>query len=115
MGTSKQLIIALEKADWLDRMLILAGLAFFGLVVLLVLKQVRAASTTLFYLLIRLDSSEFLTVDFVSRSGGLVSFQNLRQLSLWISSNVELFLQRQSHPRQCRKRSLQLHPPSLVL
>ncbi|KAF9002392.1 Sec20-domain-containing protein [Hymenopellis radicata] len=39
MGTSKQLITALEKADWLDRMLIMAALAFFFLVVLFVLKQ----------------------------------------------------------------------------
>ncbi len=39
MGTSKQLITALEKSDWLDRMLIMAALAFFFLVVLFVLKQ----------------------------------------------------------------------------
>jgi protein transport protein SEC20 len=39
MGTSKQLIVALEKSDWLDRLLILAGLAFFMLVVLFILKQ----------------------------------------------------------------------------
>ncbi|EJC99303.1 Sec20-domain-containing protein [Fomitiporia mediterranea MF3/22] len=36
---SKQLITALEKADWLDRLLILAALAFFVLVVLYILKQ----------------------------------------------------------------------------
>ncbi|OCB90027.1 Sec20-domain-containing protein [Sanghuangporus baumii] len=36
---SKQLITALERADWLDRLLVLAALAFFFLVVLFVLKQ----------------------------------------------------------------------------
>lgn len=39
MDTSKQLVKALEKADWIDRMLILAALLFFTLVVLFVLKQ----------------------------------------------------------------------------
>jgi protein transport protein SEC20 len=39
MDTSKQLIIALEKSDWLDRLLILSGLGFFLLVVLFILKQ----------------------------------------------------------------------------
>jgi len=39
MSTSKQLITALEKADWLDRMLILSGFFFFILVVLFILKQ----------------------------------------------------------------------------
>ncbi|TFK89043.1 Sec20-domain-containing protein [Polyporus arcularius HHB13444] len=39
MTTSKHLITALEKSDWLDRMLIFAGLAFFVLVVLFILKQ----------------------------------------------------------------------------
>jgi protein transport protein SEC20 len=39
MSTSKQLITALEKSDWLDRMLLLAGLAFFMLTVAFVLKQ----------------------------------------------------------------------------
>jgi len=39
MGTSKQLITALEKSDWLDRLLIMTGLVFFFLVVLLILKQ----------------------------------------------------------------------------
>ncbi|KAI5122005.1 hypothetical protein M0805_001837 [Coniferiporia weirii] len=37
--TSRQLVTALEKADWLDRVLILAALAFFVLVVLFILKQ----------------------------------------------------------------------------
>lgn len=37
--TSKHLITALEKSDWLDRLLVLAGLAFFVLVVLFILKQ----------------------------------------------------------------------------
>ena len=39
LGTSKQLVTALQKADWLDRILIFAGLAFFILVVLFILKQ----------------------------------------------------------------------------
>lgn len=39
MGTSKQLITALEKADWLDRVLIMAALAFFVLVVLFIVKE----------------------------------------------------------------------------
>jgi len=39
MDTSKQIITALEKSDWLDRLLILSGLAVFLLVVLFILKQ----------------------------------------------------------------------------
>lgn len=39
MSTSKHLITALEKSDWLDRLLILAGLVFFILTVLFILKQ----------------------------------------------------------------------------
>ena len=39
MGTSKQLITALEKSDWLDRILIMAALVFFFLVVLFIVKQ----------------------------------------------------------------------------
>ncbi|KAG2147871.1 uncharacterized protein EDB93DRAFT_1226391 [Suillus bovinus] len=39
LGTSKQLITALEKTDWLDRILIISGLVFFSLVVLFILKQ----------------------------------------------------------------------------
>ncbi|THV01981.1 Sec20-domain-containing protein [Dendrothele bispora CBS 962.96] len=39
MGTSKELITALEKTDWMDRMLIIAALVFFILVVLFILKQ----------------------------------------------------------------------------
>jgi protein transport protein SEC20 len=39
MGTSKQLITALEKSDWLDRLLIITALVFFFLVVLFILKQ----------------------------------------------------------------------------
>ncbi|KAI1788631.1 Sec20-domain-containing protein [Ganoderma leucocontextum] len=39
MSTSKHLITALEKSDWMDRMLIFAGLLFFVLVVLFILKQ----------------------------------------------------------------------------
>ncbi|THH05165.1 hypothetical protein EW146_g9975, partial [Bondarzewia mesenterica] len=39
LGSSKQLITALEKSDWLDRLLIMAALAFFVLVVLFILKQ----------------------------------------------------------------------------
>jgi protein transport protein SEC20 len=39
LGASKQLVTALEKADWLDRILLFAALAFFFLVVLFILKQ----------------------------------------------------------------------------
>ena len=39
LGASKQLVTALGKADWLDRLLIFACLAFFVLVVLFILKQ----------------------------------------------------------------------------
>jgi protein transport protein SEC20 len=39
IGTSKQLITVLEKTDWLDRMLIISALVFFGLVVLFILKS----------------------------------------------------------------------------
>jgi protein transport protein SEC20 len=39
MDTSKQIITALEKSDWLDRLLILSGLAVFLLVILFILKQ----------------------------------------------------------------------------
>ncbi|KAK2464548.1 hypothetical protein APHAL10511_003406 [Amanita phalloides] len=39
MGTSKQLVKALEKADWLDRMLIISAFVFFLLVVLFIVQQ----------------------------------------------------------------------------
>ncbi|KAJ7634790.1 Sec20-domain-containing protein, partial [Roridomyces roridus] len=39
MDTSKSLITALQKSDWLDRVLIFAALFFFLLVVLFILKQ----------------------------------------------------------------------------
>ncbi|KAF8586367.1 Sec20-domain-containing protein [Ramaria rubella] len=39
LSTSKHLITALEKSDWLDRLLILAAVAFFFLVVIFILKQ----------------------------------------------------------------------------
>ena len=39
MDTSKQLITALEKSDWIDRVLIISAFIFFVLVVLLVVKQ----------------------------------------------------------------------------
>jgi len=39
MDTSKQLVKALEQTDWLDRMLILAAVLFFSVVVLFILKQ----------------------------------------------------------------------------
>ncbi|KAG6377555.1 hypothetical protein JVT61DRAFT_15370 [Boletus reticuloceps] len=39
IGTSKQLVTALEQTDWLDRVFIIAALVFFGLVVLFILKQ----------------------------------------------------------------------------
>jgi protein transport protein SEC20 len=44
MSASKQLITILEKSDWLDRMLLIAGLGFFFLVVLFILKQVSCPS-----------------------------------------------------------------------
>src|SRR5437879_4216561 len=37
MYTSKQLVTALEKSDWLDRVLILSGFFFFIMVVLFIL------------------------------------------------------------------------------
>lgn len=37
--TAKQLVTALEKADRMDKLLIMAGLVFFFLVVLFILKQ----------------------------------------------------------------------------
>ncbi|KAF8068870.1 Sec20-domain-containing protein [Lyophyllum atratum] len=39
MGTSKQLITALEKSDWIDRILIISAFMFFILVVLFIVKQ----------------------------------------------------------------------------
>ncbi|KAG6901599.1 hypothetical protein C0995_010160 [Termitomyces sp. Mi166 len=39
MGTSKQLITALEKSDWIDRVLIISAFVFFLLVVLFIIKQ----------------------------------------------------------------------------
>ncbi|KAF8523007.1 Sec20-domain-containing protein [Gautieria morchelliformis] len=39
LSTSKHLITALEKSDWLDRLLIFAAVSFFFLVVLFILKQ----------------------------------------------------------------------------
>ncbi|KAJ3506716.1 hypothetical protein NLJ89_g6712 [Agrocybe chaxingu] len=39
MSTSRQLIIALEKSDWLDRVLIISAFVFFLLVVLFIVKQ----------------------------------------------------------------------------
>jgi len=39
MDTSKQLTTALEKSDWIDRVLIISAFIFFVLVILLVLKQ----------------------------------------------------------------------------
>jgi len=39
MSTSKHLITALEKSDWLDRMLILSGFGFFLLVLLFIVKE----------------------------------------------------------------------------
>lgn len=39
MDSSKQLITALEKADWLDRLLVLAALMFFIVIVLFIIKQ----------------------------------------------------------------------------
>ncbi|KIJ55654.1 hypothetical protein M422DRAFT_240265 [Sphaerobolus stellatus SS14] len=39
VNTSKHLIVALEKSDWLDRLLILGGLCFFILVVAFIFKR----------------------------------------------------------------------------
>ena len=39
MGTSKQLLAALERTDWLDRLLILSAMFFFCVVVLLIVKE----------------------------------------------------------------------------
>ena len=39
LDTSKHLVTALEKADWLDRILILSAFMFFVLVVLFIVKQ----------------------------------------------------------------------------
>jgi len=39
LAASRQLVIALEKADRMDKLLIMAGLVFFFLVVLFILKQ----------------------------------------------------------------------------
>ncbi|KAH9027241.1 Sec20-domain-containing protein, partial [Lactarius pseudohatsudake] len=39
LGTSRQLVTAFEKADWLDRLLIFAALIFFVLEILLIWKQ----------------------------------------------------------------------------
>ena len=39
LTASKQLVTALEKADRMDKLLIMAGLAFFFLVILFILKQ----------------------------------------------------------------------------
>jgi protein transport protein SEC20 len=39
MDTSRHLVKALESADWLDRLLILAALLLFVLVVLFILKE----------------------------------------------------------------------------
>ncbi|KAG5644709.1 hypothetical protein DXG03_007932 [Asterophora parasitica] len=39
MGISKQLITALEKSDWIDRVLIISAFVFFILVVLFIIKQ----------------------------------------------------------------------------
>ncbi|KAH9024799.1 hypothetical protein EDB84DRAFT_1273790, partial [Lactarius hengduanensis] len=39
LGTSRQLVTALEKADWLDRLIIFAALILFALVILFILKQ----------------------------------------------------------------------------
>jgi len=39
LTTSKQLVTALEKADRMDKLLIIAGLVFFFLIILFILKQ----------------------------------------------------------------------------
>lgn len=67
MTTSKHLITALEKSDWLDRLLILAALVFFVLVVLFILQQ-RLVNRTLrvaFFWTRFIPSSKGKTVDVV--------------------------------------------------
>jgi protein transport protein SEC20 len=39
LDSSKHLLTALEKSDWVDRLLVLSGLFFFFMVVLFILKQ----------------------------------------------------------------------------
>lgn len=39
MSTSKQLIVALEQSDWLDRLILASAMCFFFAVVLFILKQ----------------------------------------------------------------------------
>lgn len=39
MNISKRLVTQLEASDWLDRLLLMAGLAFFTLVVLYIIKK----------------------------------------------------------------------------
>ncbi|KAG1805604.1 Sec20-domain-containing protein [Suillus variegatus] len=75
LGTSKQLITALEKTDWIDRILIIAGLVFFGLVVLFILKQriIDRGLRIAFFWTRLLPSSTSSTHAVVQKAGEVVS------------------------------------------
>lgn len=75
MTTSKHLITALEKSDWLDRLLILAALAFFILVVLFILKQRlvdRSLRIALWWTRF-IPSSQSSTADVMEKGAGTIS------------------------------------------
>lgn len=75
MSTSKHLITALEKSDWLDRLLILAALMFFVLVVLFILKQRivdRGLRVALFWTRF-IPSSRSKTTEVIEKGAGVAS------------------------------------------
>ncbi|KAG0704928.1 Sec20-domain-containing protein [Suillus ampliporus] len=75
LGTSKQLITALEKTDWLDRILIISGLVFFGLVVVFILTQriVHRGLRIAFFWTRLLPSSSSNTLAVVQKAGEVVA------------------------------------------
>ncbi|KAG1745312.1 Sec20-domain-containing protein [Suillus lakei] len=75
LGTSKQLITALEKTDWLDRILIISALMFFGLVVLFILKQriIDRGLRIAFFWTRLLPSSGSSTREVVQKAGEVVT------------------------------------------
>ncbi|EED83128.1 predicted protein [Postia placenta Mad-698-R] len=83
LTTSKHLITALEKSDWLDRMLVLAGLVFFVLTVAFILKQ-RLVDRSL---RIAFWWTRFLP-DFSSDAGLLYAEEGKRAVSSAVSSVV---------------------------
>lgn len=83
LTTSKHLITALEKSDWLDRMLVLAGLVFFVLTVAFILKQ-RLVDRSL---RIAFWWTRFLP-DFSSDAGLLYTEEGKRAVSSAVSSVV---------------------------